>query len=74
LVYPLIVLTTLNAAGAVESAWLPTLRPWVMWGLAGLFAVGAVANSISPSKIERIWGPISLSITISCAVVAVGMA
>ncbi len=41
-----------------------------MWILATLFTVGAVANLVSPSRAERMWGPVSLVIAVCSAVVA----
>jgi hypothetical protein len=44
-----------------------------MWVLAGFFTLGALANLASRSKVERIWGPISLIVAVCCAVIAVRM-
>jgi hypothetical protein len=61
----------LARAGLVETARLPTswLEP-LAWIVAGYFAVGTVANLVSRSRMERIWGPVSLVIAVCAGIVA----
>ncbi|HEX6286006.1 MAG TPA: hypothetical protein VFZ80_00845 [Acidimicrobiia bacterium] len=69
--YPVVAIELLHAAdvidlsGDVGSVWI--------WVLAGLFTLGALANFASRSRIERIWGPISLVLAVCCVIIAVGM-
>jgi hypothetical protein len=44
-----------------------------MWFLTGFFTLGAIANFASRSKVERIWGPVTLVLAISTAVIAVNV-
>jgi hypothetical protein len=60
----------LAAAGLIES---PVPESWLtplVWVLTAYFGMGAVLNTISRSKVERIWGPVSLIIAICCGLVA----
>ena len=70
IVYPLIGVAVLDAAMLFEGRFLLSNDKAVMWGLAILFAVGALANLVSRSAIERWWAPVSLTIGLCCAVVA----
>jgi hypothetical protein len=72
-VYPLIAIFILASADSVEADWLPGQGKVGMWVLAGFFTLGALANLASRSKVERIWGPISLIVAVCCAVIAVRM-
>jgi hypothetical protein len=72
-VYPLIILTVLDADGALDWGPLPADNASLMWGFAALFAVGAAANLISRSPLERLWSPVSLGIAVCCAVIARGL-
>lgn len=61
----------LAAAGLIDSS--PVPESWLtplMWGLTGYFAIGALLNTISRSKVERIWGPVSLIVAVCCGLVA----
>lgn len=61
----------LAAAGLIDSS--PVPESWLtplMWVLTGYFGIGALLNTISRSKAERIWGPISLIIAVCCGLVA----
>jgi hypothetical protein len=62
------------AAGWVEQAPLPQswLKP-ATWLLTGYFALGALLNLASRSRVERIWAPVSLIMAACCAVVAAGL-
>lgn len=71
-IYPLIVLVVLASAGLIDASWLPVDRTVAMWVLAGLLALGALANFASRSPRERFWGPVALAIAICCAVIALG--
>ena len=70
--YPVCILYVLDAGGVSEFSWLPGSRPVVMWALAIFFAVGTFANFASRSKIERLWGPVSLLISVCCVFIALG--
>ncbi len=72
LVYPLIALFVLASSELIDVDWLPTGKTG-MWILAAFFTLGAVANFASRSKIERVWGPVSLVIAICFAVIAIGI-
>lgn len=72
-VYPLIILLVLASAGLIEAAWLPGDGKPMMWVLAGLLALGALANFASRSPSERVWGPVALVIAICCAIIAAGI-
>lgn len=72
LVYPLIIALVLSSAGLVGSGPGPG-GPVVMWVLVGFFALGTLANAVSRSKPERIWAPVSLTISACCAVIATGI-
>ncbi len=41
-----------------------------LWVIVGYFALGAVMNAISRSRIERIWAPVSLAIAVLVGFVA----
>ena len=69
--YPVVAIELLDAAGAIDLGG--ELRSGWFWVLAGLFALGALANFASRSKIERIWGPVSLVLAVCCVVVATGV-
>jgi hypothetical protein len=73
ILYPLIILFVLASADLITADWLPGTGKTVMWILAGFFTIGALANFASRSKIERIWGPVSLAVAICCGVIAAGV-
>lgn len=43
-----------------------------IWIIAAFFVIGTVLNTITPSRIERIWAPVSLIQLITSIVVAIG--
>lgn len=69
-IYPIIILLILASAGLIEAAWMPGDGKIVMWALAVLLGLGALANFASRSPRERIWGPVALAIAICCAIIA----
>lgn len=71
-IYPLIIVAVLASAGLIQADWLPADRTVLMWGLAAFLALGALANFVSRSPRERLWGPVALAIAICCAVIALG--
>jgi hypothetical protein len=73
-IYPVISLLILASADMIEADWLPIQGPAAMWALAGFLALGALANLASRSRIERLWGPVALVISVCCAVIAATMA
>lgn len=49
----------------------PAYLRWATWGIAGLLALSAVGNVLSPSRAERtLLGPLALVTSALCAVVA----
>lgn len=72
-IYPLIMLYVLVSAEVVAVDWLPGAGKVAMWGLVGFFALGTLMNLASRSKIERIWGPVSLVIAICCWIIVRGL-
>ena len=70
IIYPLIILLVMISSDLVAADWLPRIGSAVMWALAALFTIGALGNFASRSKIERIWGPVSLGIAVCCGVIA----
>ena len=72
-IYPIIILLVLASAGLIEVGWLPVDGSAIMWGVAGLLTLGALANFASRSPRERFWGPVALVIAVCCAVIALGI-
>ena len=72
-VYPLVIVLVLASAGIISDEWLLVDASVIMWVLAGLLAVGALANFASRSPRERIWGPVALAIAVCCAIIALGV-
>ena len=71
-IYPLVILAVLLSAGLIEADWLPVDRALSMWSLAGVLALGALANFASRSPRERIWGPVALAVAVCCGIIALG--
>ena len=72
-IYPLVIALVLAAAGIIDDDWLPVDGTLAMWVLAGLLALGAVANFVSRSPPERRWGPVALTTAMCCAIIALGI-
>ena len=68
-VYPMLALAILRAANVIDVGWI-SASTTMMWALTAFFAVGAVANLASRSRIERIWAPVAITLAVCCAVVA----
>lgn len=41
-----------------------------IWVVSAFFLISTVMNSITPSKIERIWAPVSLITMVACLIIA----
>ncbi len=67
--YPVVALALLNHTGFVGEG--PTVGMRGLWVIAVVFAVGSLVNFVSRSKVERIWGPVSLIIALCVALLAV---
>ena len=70
LIYPLMAFLILAASSLVETNLTAATRETAMWVLTALFGLGALANFASRSRIERIWGPVSLGVAICCGLIA----
>ena len=68
-VYPLAILYVLDSAG-LAALGLPGSGAPAMWLLTALFLAGTVMNLISPSRPERIWGPVSGIVAACCVLIA----
>jgi hypothetical protein len=69
-VYPAVIALVLSASGAIDADLVPGRGGVTMWVLATIFLLGAIANAVSRSRVERWWVPVSLAIAICCAVIA----
>ena len=69
-VYPIVILIVLASSDLITVAWLPWSGATAMLVLTVLFAIGALMNFVSRSRVERIWGPVSLVIAICCGAIA----
>lgn len=72
--YPVVAIFMLDVGGLVDTGlaegdW----TRWLLWILAGLFTLGALANFASRSKVERIWGPVSLVLAVCSVILALGV-
>lgn len=72
LIYPALGLAVLEADTVVDVPALPDLGPTALWWLAGLFAIGAVANLASRSRIEKWWALAAGALAVSFAAMALG--
>lgn len=43
-----------------------------IWAVAAFFFSGTILNTITPSRIERIWAPVALALCVSTVVIALG--
>jgi len=71
LIYPGIMLAVAEKSDLVGTHLVPGDRDVVMWALTVLFALGAVANLASRSSLERVWSPVSMALSICCALIAI---
>jgi hypothetical protein len=69
--YPVLAIELLHSAGVIEWGW-DVSSLWI-WVIAGFFGLGAVANFASRSRVERLWGPVSLVLAACCVVIALNM-
>jgi hypothetical protein len=69
-VYPAVIALVLSASGAINADLVPGDGGVTMWVLATIFLLGAIANAVSRSHVERWWAPVSLTIALCCGVVA----
>ena len=69
-VYPIAILMVLVSSDLISIGWLPWSGAAAMWVLTILFGIGALMNFASRSKVERMWGPVSLVIALCCGVIA----
>lgn len=72
-VYPAIIALVLSASDVLDADFLPGRGAAIMWVLATIFLLGAIANAVSRSRIERWWAPVSLAIAVCCALVAAAL-
>jgi hypothetical protein len=72
-VYPGVIAVVLSASGLIDADLAPGRAAVTMWVLATFFLLGAIANAVSRSRVERWWAPVSLAIALCCAAGAVGL-
>ena len=70
--YPAVAVFILDSAGVLGDET-SSRGAAGLWVLTGLFGFSTVINLISPSKVERIWAPVALVLTVCCAVLAISL-
>ena len=73
IVYPAIIAVVFSASGLIDADLVPGDGAVTMSALAVLFLIGAIANAVSRSRVERWWAPISLALALCCAAIALGL-
>ncbi len=73
LVYPTIIAVVLSASGLIDADLVPGDGAVTMWVLATILLLGAIANAVSRSRIERLWAGVSLGLALCCAGLAVAL-
>jgi hypothetical protein len=68
--YPAVIAVVLSASGVIDAELVPGRGAVTMWVLATIFLLGAMANAVSRSRVERSWAPVSLTIALCCGLVA----
>lgn len=68
--YPVVALVVLENAGVLGDET-SSGGAAGLWVFAGLFGLSTVVNLISPSKVERIWAPVALVLTVCFALLAI---
>ena len=61
----------LSAADILFSQLKPIVRVGI-WFVVGFYSIATILNTITPSKIERIWAPVALLQAITSSIVAIG--
>lgn len=72
-IYPLAALLVLEAGELTDFDLVPDVGPVGMWVLTGLFALAAILNFLSRSRVERVWGPVAIGISVCCGIVAASL-
>lgn len=72
-IYPLAALLVLEAGELTDFDLVPDVGPVGIWVLTGLFALAAILNFLSRSRVERVWGPVALGISVCCGIVAASL-
>lgn len=62
-------LVVLSRVGLLLPGLMPVARV-AIWVVAVMYLAGTVMNTITPSKIERIWAPVALLLLVTSLVVA----
>lgn len=62
-------LVVLSRAGLILTNWM-TFSKTAIWFVVVMFVAGTIMNTITPSKIERIWAPVALLQLITSCIVA----
>lgn len=70
LVLAFIAAVVLSEAGIMFS-WLKPISGIGIWVIVAYFVIGTVMNTITPSKIERIWAPVTLIQLATSLIVAI---
>jgi hypothetical protein len=72
-IYPLAALLVLEAGTETDLELIPDVGSVGMWVFTALFAIGALMNFLSPSRLEQVWGPVALVVSICCGIVAASL-
>lgn len=60
------------ARAGLAAAWLQPASGWAIWIVVVFAAVGTVMNTITRSRIERIWAPVTAIQLVAGVLVALG--
>ena len=73
-VYPWIIFLVAEVADVVDFDVVDKeVGVVILWALTVLFALGALANLVSPSRVERLWAPVAGGIAVCCGFLASGL-
>ena len=73
-VYPWIMFLVAEAGDVVEVDVVDReVGVVILWALTILFALGALANLVSSSRVEKLWAPVAGVIAMCCGLLASGL-
>ena len=72
-IYPVMIIVILIASDLIDVDIMREARDRLMWAFAGLFTLGAIANLVSRSSVERYWAGVSLALAVCCGIIAAAL-